>query len=46
VRSADIMRLAHALIMATEMAPADPDQPERLANMVVGSVLVPAVART
>ena len=46
VRSADIMRLAHALIMATEMDPADPDQPERLANMVVGSVLVPAVART
>src|SRR5215468_2111155 len=30
VQSADIMRLGHALIMATEMAPADPDQPERL----------------
>jgi AcrR family transcriptional regulator len=40
VRSADIMRLAHALIMATD-DPADPDQPERLAGLVVGSVLVP-----
>jgi AcrR family transcriptional regulator len=46
VQSADIMRLAHALIMATEMAPADPDQPERLANLIVGSVLVPEAERT
>jgi AcrR family transcriptional regulator len=46
VQSADIMRLAHALIMATEMAPADPDQPERLARLVVGSVLVPEAERT
>ena len=46
VHSADIMRLAHALITATEMAPADPDQPERLASLIVGSVLVPGVART
>jgi AcrR family transcriptional regulator len=46
VRSADIMRLAHALIMANEMAPTDPDQPERLASLIVGSVLVPETART
>jgi AcrR family transcriptional regulator len=44
VRATDIMRLAHALIMATEVAPADPDQPERLAGLIVGSVLVPAAA--
>src|ERR1700739_2575229 len=46
VQSADIMRLAHALITATEMAPADPDQPERLASLIVGSVLVPEAERT
>ena len=46
VQSADIMRLAHALITATEMAPADPDQPERLASLIVGSVLVPETERT
>ncbi|HUC25732.1 MAG TPA: helix-turn-helix domain-containing protein [Streptosporangiaceae bacterium] len=46
VQSADIMRLAHALIVATEMAPADPDQPERLASLIVGSVLLPEAART
>jgi AcrR family transcriptional regulator len=45
VRSADIMRLAHALIMATEMDPTDPDQPERLASLIVGSVLVPEADR-
>jgi AcrR family transcriptional regulator len=46
VQSPDIMRLAHCLIMATEMAPADPDQPDRLAGLIVGSVLVPEAART
>jgi AcrR family transcriptional regulator len=45
VQSADVMRLAHALILATE-APADPDQPERLSDLIVGSVLLPAGART
>ena len=45
VQSADIMRLAHALIVATEMDPTDPDQPERLASLVVGSVLVPEADR-
>ena len=46
VQCADIMRLAHCVIMATEMAPADPDQPERLAGLIVGSVLVPEAVRT
>jgi hypothetical protein len=32
--------------MANEMAPTDPDQPERLASLIVGSVLVPEAART
>jgi AcrR family transcriptional regulator len=45
VRSADIMRLAHAVIMAAE-DPADPDQPERLASLIVDSVLVPEADRT
>ncbi len=45
VQSVDVMRLAHALILATE-APADPDQPERLSDLIVGSVLLPAGART
>jgi AcrR family transcriptional regulator len=44
VRSADVMRLAHVLIMATD-APTDPDQPERLAGLIVGSVLVPEADR-
>ena len=46
VRSADIMRLAHALITATEMAPADPEQPQRLATLIVDSVLVPGAVRS
>jgi AcrR family transcriptional regulator len=45
VRTADIMRLAHAVILAAE-DPADPDQPERLAGLIVGSVLVPEADRT
>jgi hypothetical protein len=32
--------------MATEMDPTDPDQPERLASLIVGSVLVPGADRT
>lgn len=43
VRSADVLRLTHALIMATDASPADPDQPERLVNLLIGSVLVPRV---
>ncbi len=46
VQSADIMRLAHALIMATELAPADADQPDRLLRLVVDGVLMPGVPRT
>jgi len=41
VRSADMMRLTHGLIMASEAAPADPEQPERLVNLLIGSVLTP-----
>ncbi|HUB37593.1 MAG TPA: helix-turn-helix domain-containing protein [Streptosporangiaceae bacterium] len=44
VQCPDVMRLAHALIVATE-SPADPDQPERLADLIVSCVLVPEAAR-
>jgi AcrR family transcriptional regulator len=39
VRYADIFRLAHGLIMATEGEQSDPEQPERLLSLVIGSVL-------
>ena len=39
VRGADILRLTHGLIMATEPAPSDPDQPDRLMALVIDSVL-------
>jgi AcrR family transcriptional regulator len=39
VQTADIFRLAHGLIMATETAPSDPGQPDRLLSLVIGSVL-------
>jgi len=39
VKTADIFRLAHGLIMATDTEPADPDQPGRLLSLVIGSVL-------
>jgi AcrR family transcriptional regulator len=39
VRYADIFRLAHGLIMATESEQSDPEQPERLLSLVIGSVL-------
>jgi len=41
VQSADIFRLAHGLIMATEAEPSDPGQPDRLISLVVDSVLTP-----
>jgi AcrR family transcriptional regulator len=41
VRGADILRLTHGLIMATEWDPVDPDQPVRLVNLIVGSILTP-----
>ena len=39
VQVADIFRLTHGLIMATETEPSDPDQPRRLASLVISSVL-------
>jgi AcrR family transcriptional regulator len=39
VKPADLLRLTHGLIMATETAPADPDQPDRLISLVIDSVL-------
>jgi AcrR family transcriptional regulator len=44
VKSVDIFRLAHGLLMATEVAPSDPDQPARLTGLVIDSVLTPAAA--
>jgi AcrR family transcriptional regulator len=39
VRYTDVFRLAHGLIMATEGEQSDPEQPERLLSLVIGSVL-------
>jgi len=39
VQAADILRLTHGLIMATESAPADPDQQDRLLSLVIGGLL-------
>jgi AcrR family transcriptional regulator len=39
IKVADIFRLTHGLIMATESEPSDPDQPERLASLVIDSVV-------
>jgi AcrR family transcriptional regulator len=39
VQAADILRLTHGLIMATEAGPSDPDQPERLLSLLIGGVL-------
>jgi AcrR family transcriptional regulator len=39
VQPIDLIRLTHGLIMATEAAPADPDQPDRLISLVIDSVL-------
>ena len=39
LQGADILRLTHGLIMATEAAPADPDQPGRLLSLVIDGVL-------
>lgn len=44
VQCADIFRLTHGLIMASEAAPSDPGQPERLTGLIIGSVLTPAAA--
>jgi AcrR family transcriptional regulator len=39
VKPIDLIRLTHGLIMATETAPADPDQPDRLISLVIDSVV-------
>jgi AcrR family transcriptional regulator len=39
IQAADILRLTHGLIMATEAAPADPDQQGRLLSLVIGGLL-------
>jgi AcrR family transcriptional regulator len=46
VKSADIFRLTHGLLMATEVAPSDPDQPERLTGLIIDSVVLPESAGT
>jgi AcrR family transcriptional regulator len=45
VQSTDILRLTHGLITATESAPSDPGQPERLVALVIDSVLQPSGGR-
>jgi AcrR family transcriptional regulator len=44
VQAADIMRLTHGLIMATETAPADPEQIDRLISLVIGGLLAGGTA--
>jgi AcrR family transcriptional regulator len=39
VKPIDLIRLTHGLIMATDAAPADPEQPNRLISLVIDSVL-------
>ncbi len=39
VKCVDVFRLTHGLIMATEVEPSDPDQPNRLLGLVIDSVL-------
>jgi AcrR family transcriptional regulator len=39
VRTVDMFRLTHGLIMATEAEPSDPEQPDRLLSLVIDSVL-------
>jgi AcrR family transcriptional regulator len=40
VQPADILRLTHGLIMATDSTPADPDQNDRLFSLVISGLLV------
>jgi len=39
VQAPDILRLTHGLIMATDAAPADPEQQDRLLSLVIGGLL-------
>jgi AcrR family transcriptional regulator len=45
VQSPDIFRLTHGVIMATDAAPSDPGQPERLIGLIIDSVTQPAGSR-
>jgi AcrR family transcriptional regulator len=44
VQAGDILRLTHGLIMATDAAPTDPDQTERLLALVIGGLLADGAA--
>jgi AcrR family transcriptional regulator len=44
VKAADILRLSHGLIMATEAAPADAGQSERMIALVIDGLLSPGAA--
>jgi AcrR family transcriptional regulator len=46
VQADDIMRLTHGLIMATDSAPTDPGQTERLVALVIGGLLAHDVDKT
>jgi len=39
IQAVDIFRLSHGLIMATEAAPSDPGQPDRLLGLVIDGVV-------
>ncbi len=39
VRSGDVLRLSHGLILATDAAPTDPDQADRLIGLLVDGLL-------
>ena len=44
VKGADIMRLTHGLIMATDVAPADTEQADRMMSLVIAGLLARASA--
>ena len=44
VQAGDILRLTHGLIMATDAAPTDPDQADRLLALIIGGLLAGGVA--
>jgi AcrR family transcriptional regulator len=44
VQAGDILRLTHGLIMATDAAPSDPDQTDRLLALIIGGLLADGVA--
>jgi AcrR family transcriptional regulator len=46
VQAADLLRVTHGLIMATDAGPVDPGQTERLVALVLGGLLADDVAKT